>query len=166
MKHLSLEGIIRTRYDNNPVFYYKDHYAGLTRWRLQLANYVLWELISKRGMMHEIPTTKNDFGKNAYAFYKKHYNGLSPYQLRKENPGLYNRLRMEGKIPLLPRRNMRQALREVSPYGLDAWDYYQKHFRGYSRGELKKVAPGLYGRLHNDDFLKRISTKNEEEIRV
>ena len=150
----SLEAIIIKRYDNNPVFYYKAHHAGLTRWHLKQKNYLLWELLNERRQLNEIPTAKSDFGKNALDFYKKHYKGLSPFQLRKIDPGLYNRLRRDELLNLLPRRNKNDVQRERSRYGVDALAYYKKHFRGYSPGDLEQVQPGLYERLLNDGLIK------------
>lgn len=150
----SLETIIREDYDNNPVFLYRAKHAGLTRSPLRKANWMLWKILRDRGMLNQILTAKVSYGRNSLKYYHEHFEGDSPYQVRMKDPSFYNRLRNDGNLRFLPRRNRSDVQRERSPYGVDALAYYKKHFNGYSPYELEKEAPGLYERLLNDGLIK------------
>jgi len=88
-------------------------------------------------------------------FYHEHHDGLTRGQLENEDLSLYRRLLRDGLIDEIPLGKVGRPRK----YGDDPVAYYQEHFPGLTRGQLKNESSGLYNRLWRDGLLKHIPLK-------
>ncbi len=83
--------------------------------------------------------------KDPLVYYWLYYRGLSRGQLFKKDRSLYKTLRKRGLKDYLPKAKPGPK----SKYGDDPLGYYNKHYKGLSRGQLERKDPNLYMILYN-----------------
>ncbi|MDP3733757.1 MAG: hypothetical protein Q8R37_00880 [Nanoarchaeota archaeon] len=135
------------------LFYYQQHYAGLTRGQLKKKDQSLYCRLRRDGLLSHIPIMQEhrDFG-DPLAYYQEHYADLTRGQLWEKDQNLYHRLRNDGLL-------LEQIPVKKKNFGKDALAYYNEHYPGVTRGQLQKQEPSLYKRLWNDGLLEHIPLK-------
>jgi len=157
---------------DDPVAYYRSHYAGLCRGELSKVDSSLYTALRKAGRMEVVPLadrSKSGRRPSAYAddpvaHYRGRYDGYTTARLRKVNHALFTALKRAGKLDVLPPTNRSKSAKSRSPYGEDPAGYYRAHFAGLTRSELWKAKSGLYYRLLKDGLIHVVPTEKEKEI--
>ncbi len=144
-----------SRFGNDPITYYQQHHAGLTRGQLQKQDPVLYERLRRNGLLENVPVSSR-FGNDPVAYYNEHYAGLTRGQLQKQDPSLYQRLWKDGLLESVPTADINEVRKQSSKFGNDPVAYYQQHHAGLTRGQLAKQYPGLYQRLWKDGLLENV----------
>lgn len=134
-------------FGDDPVTYYKEHYAGLTRGKLQKEDRSLYNRLWRDGLLDKV-FVSSKFGDNPVAYYQEHYPGLTRGKLPHIASGLYRRLSKDGLLDQIPILS--------SKYGKDPVAYYKKHHAGLSRGKLREIDPSLYRRLSRNGLLDNV----------
>jgi RHS repeat-associated protein len=149
-----------SKYGDDSLGYYREHFSGLTRMQLQARAPGLYQRLRKEGLLSEVPEAKRGrplkYRDDSLAYYREHYPGLTRSQLQDQAPGLYRRLLKEGLISGVPKG--------PSIFGDDPLAYYREHYPGLTRGELAKVRGGLYNVLWRRGLLSEVPLKNPVPI--
>ena len=80
-----------SKYGDDPVAYYHEHYQGMTRGELHKKDSGLYQILWRGKLLGEVPVASR-FGDDPVAYYHRHYQGMTRWQLAKANHGLYKRL--------------------------------------------------------------------------
>lgn len=139
----------------DPLEHYNEHYAGLTRGKLQQADKVLYGLILKKGLIEKIPKKITEYSTDPIGYYKKYYNGLTRGKLATANKKFYHFLRRNGLLEKIPVKQKS----EKKDFGEDLLKYYYKHHDGLTRTELAKVNQALYQRMRIDGSIISVPSK-------
>lgn len=86
----------------DPLAYYHEHHAGLTRGELAIVVPGLYQHLWRDGLLGSIPTKSSRFGVDPLAYYETHYPGLTRGQIRYKDQSLYQRLRKDGLLEHIP----------------------------------------------------------------
>ena len=141
-----------SKYGDDPVAYYHEHYQGMTRGELHKKDSGLYQRLRRGKLLGEVPRERaesRDFG-DPVAYYHEHYQGMTRGELAKEDQGLYQILwrgKLLGEVPV------------ASRFGDDPVAYYHRHYQGMTRWQLAKANHGLYKRLWRDKLLVHVPTK-------
>lgn len=91
----------------DPLGFYAEHYAGLSRGQLQKADQSLYRTLWEEGLLENVPllrAERRDFGKSPLAYYRAHYKGMTRGVLRQEDPSLYEVMRRDGLLKYVPKK--------------------------------------------------------------
>jgi len=156
----------KSRFGDDPLGYYNEHYPGMPRGRLHKEDSRLYQILNKEGLLDKIPLADRSaikrrssrFGDDSLGYYKEHYSGMTRGRLQEEDPGMYNRLRKDcllDEVPLANRSTI-TIKRRSSKFGGDPVKYYNEHYPGMTRGRLQKEDNRLYNRLWEDGLLDEV----------
>jgi len=146
---------------------YKQCYKGVTRHQLKKDCPGLHRRLREEGLLHHVPLAdrsevergKAPWGYEPLKFYRKHYNGLTRGELEKVDSGLATRLRNDGLMRFIPKKDPSMVAKQKSKYGLDPLAYYWENYSEYSRGQLSAVCVGLYNRLRKEGLIDQVPLK-------
>ena len=147
--------------------HYKKHYRGVTRHQLKKDCPGLHRRMREEGLLKHVPLAdrsevergKAPWGYEPLKFYRENYHGLTRSELEKVEPGLATRLRVDGLMKYVPKKDLSEVAKKRSRYGSDALAYYNDNYEGLTVWELAKACPGLYKRLRKDDLLEHVPRK-------
>lgn len=144
----------KRNFGDDPLAYYQEHYAGLTRGQLKKKDQSLYCRLHQDGLLSHLPLQQvhRDFG-DPLVYYQEHHAGLTRGQLERENPTFYQRLRKDKLLEHIPVKKR--------TFGKDALSYYKNNYSGLTRGQLIKADANLYKRLWNDGLLEHIPLKQK-----
>src|SRR3989344_4514200 len=156
----------KSRFGDDPLGYYNEHYPGMPRGRLHKEDSRLYQILNKEGLLDKIPLADRSaikrrssrFGDDSLGYYKEHYSGMTRGRLQEEDPGMYNRLRKDcllDEVPLANRSTI-TIKRRSSKFGGDPVKYYNEHYSGMTRTNLSKNNPGLYKQLSRKKLLDEV----------
>ncbi|MEK7613373.1 MAG: hypothetical protein AAB439_00645 [Patescibacteria group bacterium] len=98
----------KTMSDSEMLAYYKEHYEGLSRRKLQDIDPSFYQTLRNRNLIDEIPTAYRDWvsmsDQELLAYYHEHYEGISRGKLCTIDRGFYGILRKRGLIDEIPTR--------------------------------------------------------------
>ena len=101
----SLEDIVKWNRDIaqtvNPIDFYKEHYAGMTRGKLKMLDPNLYRKLRRDGLLEHVPTSIRLLG-DQLEYYQLHYAGMTRGKLRMLDPSLYQSLRRDGLLEHVP----------------------------------------------------------------
>jgi hypothetical protein len=129
----------------DPLGYYQEYYPGVTRGKLKSLNRTLYDVLTRRGLLEELPLLlPNPWLADPWAYYLKHYPGVTRGRLALINNALHTLLKRRGLLKELPLR-----------YDGDPIGYYNEHYPGVTSAELRKRNPALYKVLYGRKFFER-----------
>lgn len=146
-----------SKYGEDALAYYQEHYPGFTRGELEKENPGLYHRLHDDDLIEQVPLVSSRYGDDLLAYYQEHYPGVTRGRLQRVNNGLYQRLRrakLLGQVPSI-----------YPDYGNDLLAYYREHYQGVTRGSLRRVNDVLYQRLRRAKLLKRIPLRKRQKKR-
>jgi len=90
-------------------------------------------------------------------YYKKYYNGMSRREVERRGDGFYQTLLVRGLVDkVLPKPRYKYW----KNMGLDEFkEYYQEHYGGMSRREVRRKDPSFYRIVHKKRLLDEVLPK-------
>ncbi len=138
----------KSKYGDDPLAYYEQHFPGLTRGELSKQHNGLYDRLWRDGLLKHVPRQRADFGSDPLVYYRQKYPEVSRGQLRRKHKGLYYRLKRDGLLDCVPKK--------LADYGDNPLACYQQQYAGCTRGELNRRCRGLYERLRRDGLLNAV----------
>ncbi|NOS66963.1 MAG: hypothetical protein HOO67_01185 [Candidatus Peribacteraceae bacterium] len=90
-------------FEKDPLEFYRQHYAGITRGVLQDVNPSLYQHLRKTGLLNEVPlAARRLIGKDPMAYYSQHYAGMTRYEIFQMDHSLYETLRLHKLLKHIP----------------------------------------------------------------
>jgi len=99
----------KTKYGDDLLAYYHEHFPGLTRRQLKKTAGHLYNLLREGGLIEQVPlkqggqpVEQKDFGDDPLVYYFEHHEGLTQNELAQVDELLYNRLRRDRLLKHVP----------------------------------------------------------------
>ena len=92
----------RSRYGENPLEFYNEHYDGITRGKLSHIDNRLYLALKNKGLLEHVPLRRSRYGENPLEFYNEHYDGITRGKLSHIDNRLYRALKYKGLLKHVP----------------------------------------------------------------
>jgi len=143
--------------------YYTIFYEGEGRSQVNEVDGGFYSTLLHMGLLEEVfPKTKTKVWrhmkiKDFRAYYKTHYNGMSRREVERIGDGFYQMLLIRGLVnKVLPKSRYKYW----KNMGLNEFkEYYQEHYDGMSRREVRKKDPSFYRIVHKKGLLDEVLPK-------